>query len=375
MLAKLSEERKARLQGLKPRPSRSSIEAIARGTARNAGEEFMPSPGQTNAVPAVKRVVVMGAGAVGSYFGGMLARAGVPMTMIARPAHVEAVRRNKLLLDTVSFQERVAVEASSEPSAVRDANVVLFCVKGQDNEETARAIAPHLSADAVVVSLQNGVDNVERIRTASGIDALPAVVYIAAAMPEPGHVRHTGLGELIVGEFAERRGGAELHPSRAEQIAALFASANVPCRISGDIRADMWAKFITNCGANAVSAIAQASYGEIGRYDESRELMSRVVEETIAVGRAAGVSMPGEGFTEKWLENLAKFGDAFSSTAQDLARGKRTEIESLNGYIVRRGAELGVATPSNFALYAIVKLLEDKAAQHEKAQQAGAARV
>jgi 2-dehydropantoate 2-reductase len=124
-----------------------------------------------------------------------------------------------------------------------------------------------------------------------------------------------------------------------------------------------------------VSAIAQASYGEIGRYDESRELMSRVVEETIAVGRAAGVSMPGEGFTEKWLENLAKFGDAFSSTAQDLARGKRTEIESLNGYIVRRGAELGVATPSNFALYAMVKLLEDKAAQHEKAQQAGAARV
>jgi 2-dehydropantoate 2-reductase len=83
--------------------------------------------------------------------------------------------------------------------------------------------------------------------------------------------------------------------------------------------------------------------------------------------------MPGADFTEKWLENLAKFGDAFSSTAQDLARGKRTEIESLNGYIVRRGAELGVATPSNFALYALVKLLEDKAAQQEKVQQAGAA--
>ncbi len=333
----------------------------------------MPSPRPTNVVPAAKRVVVMGAGAVGSYFGGMLARAGVPVTMIARPAYVEAVRRNKLFLDTVSFQERVAVEAATDPSAVRDANVVLFCVKGQDDEATARAMAPHLSADAMVVSLQNGVDNAERIRAASGIDALPAVVYIAAAMPEPGHVKHTGLGELIVGEFAERRGGAELHPSRAEQIAALFASAHVPCRISSDIRADMWAKFITNCGANAVSAIAQASYGEIGRYDESRELMSRVVEETIAVGRAAGVRMPGAGFTEKWLGNLAKFGDAFSSTAQDLARGKRTEIESLNGYIVRRGTELGVATPSNFALYALVKLLEDEAAQHEKAQQAGAA--
>jgi 2-dehydropantoate 2-reductase len=333
----------------------------------------MPISSQTNVVPAAKRVAVMGAGAVGSYFGGMLARAGVPVTMIARGAYVEAVRRNGLFLDTVSFQERVAVEAATEASAVRDANVVLFCVKGQDNEETARAIAPHLSADAIVVSVQNGVDNVERIRAASGIDALPAVVYVAAAMPEPGHVKHSGRGELVVGEFAGRSVGPESQTARPEQIAALFAAAKVPCRISQDILADMWQKFITNCGANAVSAIAQASYGEIARYEASRALMSRVVEEAIAVGRAAGVRMPEAGFTEKWLENLGKFGDAFSSTEQDLARGKRTEIESLNGYIVRRGAELGVATPSNFALYALVKVLEEKAAGNERARPAGAA--
>jgi 2-dehydropantoate 2-reductase len=328
---------------------------------------------QTNVVSGTKRVAVMGAGAVGSYFGGMLARAGARVTMIARGAYVEAVRRNKLFLDTVAFQERVAVEAATEPSAVRDADVVLFCVKGQDNEETARAIAPYLSADAIVVSLQNGVDNVERIRGASGIDALPAVVYVAAAMPEPGHVKHLGRGDLVVGEFPGRNAGLASQPPRTEQIAALFASAKVPCRISQDILADMWLKFITNCGANAVSAIAQASYGEIARYDESRELMSRVVEESIAVGRAAGVRMPEAGFTAKWLENLGKFGDALSSTAQDLARGKPTEIESLNGYIVRRGAELGVATPSNFALYAIVKVLEEKAAKHEQVRPAGAA--
>jgi 2-dehydropantoate 2-reductase len=333
----------------------------------------MPTTAQANVVSGTKHVAVMGAGAVGSYFGGMLARAGVPVTMIARRAYLEAVRRNKLFLDTVSFQERVTVETSTEPSAVRDAHVVLFCVKGQDNEATARAIAPYLSADAIVVSVQNGVDNVERIRAASGIDALPAVVYVAVAMPEPGHVKHSGRGELVVGEFAGRSVGAESQPPRAEQVAALFASANVPCRISQDIQADMWRKFITNCGANAVSAIAQASYGEIARYEESRELMSRVVEESIAVGRAAGVRMPGADFTEKWLENLGKFGDAFSSTAQDLARGKRTEIESLNGYIVRRGADLRVPTPSNFALYAMVKVLEEKAAQHEQVRLAGAA--
>src|SRR5271155_1435599 len=324
----------------------------------------MPTNSEAKVNPTANRVVVMGAGAVGSYFGGMLARAGVPVTMIARGAYVEAVRRNKLFLDTVTFQERVAVEVSSDPSAVRGAHVVLFCVKSLDNEA---------AADAIVGSLQNGVDNVERIRAAAGIDALPAVVYVAAAMPEPGHVKHSGRGDLVVGEFAGRSAAAEMQPPRAEQIAALFASANVPCRLAADILGDMWQKFIGNCGANAVSAIAQMSYGDIVRYDEARNLMIRVVEECIAVAGAAGVRAPGPGFSEKWLANLAAFGGAFASTAQDLARGKRTEIESLNGYIVRRGAELGVATPNNFALYALVRLLEEKAASEQQARPAGAA--
>jgi len=333
----------------------------------------MPTNSEAKVNPTANRVAVMGAGAVGSYFGGMLARAGVPVTMIARGAYVEAVRRNKLFLDTVTFQERVAVEVSTDPSAVRGAHIVLFCVKSLDNEAAAHAIAPHLSADAIVVSLQNGVDNVERIRAASGIDALPAVVYVAAAMPEPGHVKHSGRGDLVVGEFAGRSAAAEMQPPRAEQIAALFASANVPCRLAADILGDMWQKFIGNCGANAISAIAQMSYGDIVRYDEARNLMIRVVEECIAVAGAAGVRAPGPGFSEKWLANLAAFGGAFASTAQDLARGKRTEIESLNGYIVRRGAELGVATPNNFALYALVRLLEEKAASEQQARPAGAA--
>jgi 2-dehydropantoate 2-reductase len=192
-------------------------------------------------------------------------------------------------------------------------------------------------------------------------------------MPEPGHVKHSGRGELVVGEFAGRRVGAESQRPRTEQLATLFASANVPCRISAGILGDMWQKFITNCGANAVSAIAQMSYGDIARYDESRNLMIRVVEECIAVARAAGVRAPGPGFTEKWLANLAQFGDAISSTAQDLARGKRTEIESLNGYIVRRGTELGVPTPNNLALYALVRLLEEKAASEQQARPTGAA--
>ena len=114
------------------------------------------------------------------------------MTLIARPNHVQAIRKNGLLLDTVTFKEHVALNASTDPVDVRDAQFVLFCVKTLDTGSAARSIAPHLSQDVIVISLQNGVDNIARIRAASGIDALPAVVYVAAALPEPGHVKHSG---------------------------------------------------------------------------------------------------------------------------------------------------------------------------------------
>ena len=261
----------------------------------------------TNAKP---RVAVMGAGAVGSYFGGMLARAGVRVVLIGRPAHVEAIRRDKLLMDTLTFQERVAAEASSDPAAVAGADVVLFCVKGQDNEASSRAIAPHLATGATVVSLQNGVENVETIRAASGIDALPAVVYIAAELPTPGHVKHLGRGELAVGELtggAASSPGAS-HAARAQKIAALFASAAVPCRISDYIEADIWAKFIMNCAGNAVTAIAQSSYAEAVRNPASRELMRRLIEETVEVGRATGIRLPDvEKFIEDGIRVAGKF--------------------------------------------------------------------
>jgi 2-dehydropantoate 2-reductase len=309
------------------------------------------------------RVAVMGAGAVGSYFGGMLARAGLRVTLIARPAHVEAIRRQGLLLDTLTFQERVAAEAASEAAAVREAEYVLFCVKTLDTEEAARAMAPHLAPGAVVVSLQNGVDNVARMRAASGIDALPAVVYVAAALPEPGHVKHSGRGELIVGELPNGGRTAPSQPARAERVTQLFTGASVPCRVSANIDADLWTKMVMNCGGNAVTAIAQTSYGHAARNPLTRDLMRKAIEETVAVARASGVRLPEADFAEMGLKLAETLGDATSSTAQDIARSKRTEIDSLNGYIVRRGKEFGVPTPVSLTLYALVKLIEERNAQ------------
>lgn len=239
----------------------------------------MPSP--TNLIGPNARVAVLGAGAVGSYFGGMLARGGVNVTLIARPAHVEAIRAGGLFLDTVSFQERIKIEASTEASAARGADVILFCVKTTDTESSARSLVPYIAPGAIVVSLQNGVDNVARMREAAGIDAVPSVVYIAVAMPEPGHIKHLGRGELAVGELPGSRHLTEPPGSaRTQRVASLFTSAGVPCQVSTYIEADLWSKFIRNCAGNAVAAIAQTSYAQAARNPQSRELMGRVIAET-----------------------------------------------------------------------------------------------
>ncbi|HET7258590.1 MAG TPA: 2-dehydropantoate 2-reductase [Candidatus Acidoferrum sp.] len=301
------------------------------------------------------RIAVAGAGAVGGYFGGMLARAGAPVMMIGRAAFVEAVRANGLFLDTVQFKESVRVEASADLKDIRGAEIVLFCVKTTDNSATAHELAPLLAPWAMVVSMQNGVDNVEQIRAASSIEALPAVVYVAASVPKPGTVKHAGRGDLVIGPRS----------AQTEHVAALFERAGVGCRISENIEGELWTKLTWNCALNAISALGRAQYGQISASGEARKLVETAVHEILAVARAAGVHPPGFEDPQVALAGAFKIAtqlaEAYSSTAQDLMRGKRTEIDSLNGYISRRGAELGVATPVNHALYTLVKLAETAA--------------
>lgn len=296
------------------------------------------------------RVAVLGAGAVGCYFGGMLARAGFPVTLIGRGPHVEALAREGLLLESVNFRERVTVGAATQPDAARDADLVLFCVKTVDTEEAARGLQPHLTPTATVVILQNGVDNAERIRAAAGIEALPAVVYVAAAMAGPGHVKHSGRGDLVL----DAAGGG-----RAQRVAQVFAASAVPCRLAENFPGELWVKLIFNCAGNAVTALGRSSYGRLAESELAQQVMAAVIAEAVAVARAVGVQLPPVDFLSAGLQVARALGDATSSTAQDIERGKPTEIDALNGYVVRRGAELGVPTPVNHTLHALVKLLEE----------------
>lgn len=299
-------------------------------------------------------IAVVGAGAVGGYFGGMLARAGTPVTMIGRPAFVDVVNKNGLFLDTLQFQENVHVQASTELSAAAGAEVILFCVKTTDNAATARQLAPLLAPGALVVSLQNGVDNVEQIRAAANLEVLPAVVYVAASVPEPGRIKHVGRGDLTLGPKTEK----------TERLAAIFTRAGIPCRISDNIADELWTKLLWNCALNAISALGRVKYGQIAATEDARQVVKSLVEEVFAVASAAGTRLVGVEDASAAFAGAIKvatqMSGALSSTAQDMLRGKHTEIDSLNGYISRRGAELGVPTPVNHALYTMIKLLEGR---------------
>jgi len=300
------------------------------------------------------KVAVVGAGAVGGYFGGMLARARAPVVMIGRPSFVEAVKHSGLRIDSYLFQETVHPQASVSLEAAAGADVVLFCVKTTDTASASKQLARILPPDSLVVSLQNGVNNVEEIRAASGIAALPAVVYVAASVPASGTVKHLGRGDLVVGPANEK----------TEKIKRLFESARVPCRITENIEGELWTKLIWNCALNAVSALGRVTYGEIIGSTDAKKVIEAAVYETLNVARAKGIHPPGLEDPQAALAGSFKIAEQMSgtrsSTAQDLARGKHTEIDSLNGYVARVGAQLGVPTPVNHTLYTLVKLYESE---------------
>jgi len=298
------------------------------------------------------KIAVVGAGAVGGYFGGMLARAGAPVIFIGRPAFADAVNRDGMFLDTVQFQERVKVEASAELSAVHGAEIVLLCVKTTDTAGTSRELAKVLASRAIIVSMQNGVDNAEQIHVASGLQALPAAVYVAASVPAPGTVKHVGRGDLVLGPENDV----------TKRIASLFIRAGVPCRISENLAGELWTKLVWNCALNAISALGKANYGEILASGDAKELLQGVIYEVLAVAKIAGITLPTFADPKAAIAGAYKVAEQMaatrSSTAQDMMRGKKTEIDSLNGFIVRQGRELGVATPINHALFTLVKLAE-----------------
>ena len=292
------------------------------------------------------QVAVVGAGAVGCYYGGLLLRAGHDVTFIGRQPHVDAINARGLLLDTKTFNGHLPAKAATDTTTLAAPDLVLVCVKSADTEAAGRSLAGHLRGETSVLSLQNGVDNAQRLGAVTGHAIIPVVVYVGSEMAGPGHVRHHGGGDLAIG------------PSAASAaLAEMLQAAGIGITIADDIDKTLWSKLIINCAFNALSAVAGISYGPMLEVEGTGDVVTRAVQEAVTVARACGVSISDD-IIAHILNIPAMMPNQMSSTAQDLARGKPSEIDFLNGYVVRKGAELGIATPTNQALQVMVKLAE-----------------
>ena len=305
-----------------------------------------------------KHIVVVGAGAVGSFYGAMLAKAGHQVTLVGRPAHVQAIQQSGLQLELAgsTAAQSIALQASSGLAVLQSADLVLFCVKSTDTETVAGEMAQYLPAEAVILSLQNGVENASIIASRLANQVIPAVVYVATELPAPGFVRHHGRGELVIGHSSHSNPGNDSRTLKS--LVELFASASISVEISTDVMAQLWSKLLINCAYNAISALAQINYAKLAASEEIVITQTAVVNEVLAVAKADGVNLSPDQSMQAVANIAVTMASQKSSTAQDMARKKPSEIDHLNGFIVRRGRQLGVATPVNQALHALIKLVE-----------------
>lgn len=291
------------------------------------------------------KVAIVGAGAVGCYYGAMLALAGHQVVLVGRAAFVAAVSRNGLILEKHGERRVASVEASSDPAVIAGAELAMVCVKSGDTQRAGREMAPHLSSSCIVLSLQNGVSNAGTLEALLGRPVMPVVVYVASRMHGAGVVRHEGRGELAVsGE-------------RADEVASVLNAAGVETQVSEDAMASLWAKLVVNCAINPLSAITRLPYGKMVGQDGVPQLMEEIAGEAIAVAQAEGVAVPA-GVFETLRAISISMAEQYSSTAQDLMNGKPTEIDFLNGEIVARAARHDIAVPLNRTLTLLVKSAE-----------------
>jgi 2-dehydropantoate 2-reductase len=297
------------------------------------------------------RVGVIGAGGVGGYFGGRLAQAGVEVALLARGAHLAAVREHGLRVRGLVDDFTVRVPASEDPAEIGPCDFVLFCVKSYDTEDAAAQLEPLLAAETAVVSLQNGVDNEEKIAARIGSEhVLGGAAFIFAYIAAPGLIEQTGGPRRIV--FGELDGARS---ERAESLLAACRTADIDAAIADDIRVVLWDKYALICAVAGVTAASRLPMDRLLAVRESRDFFRRIVGEVALVARAEGVALADAIVDEKtaFAETLEP--GSFSSLHHDLVTGRRLELDALHGELIRRAARHGLHVPASEAVYALLK--------------------
>jgi 2-dehydropantoate 2-reductase len=297
------------------------------------------------------KVVVVGAGGVGGYFGGRLAAAGHEVALVARGDHLTALREHGLRVRSVKGDFTVEVPVADDPGAFGPSDVVLFCVKAFHTETAARRLAPALTADTAVVSLQNGVDNEDQIAAVIGDDhVLGGAAFIFSAITEPGVIAHTGgPARIVFGERDNRR------TPRVEELLAACQDAGIDAAVAPDIGSVLWTKFAFICATAGMTASVRLPLGDIRDSPPAWSMFRAIVGEVVALARLEGVPLDDEVVDAQVEFAAALPAESFSSLHHDLTTGRRMELDALHGSVVRRADRLGLAVPANRAVQAILE--------------------
>ena len=303
------------------------------------------------------RIAVMGAGSVGGYLGGMLVRGGHDVSLIARGAHLAAIRERGLRVVRDSEEFTVHCAATGDPGEIGPVDLALLTVKTYQNSVAIPAMTPMVGPDTVVLCLQNGVDSYLAPADAFGVErVMPGAVYIEAGLDGPGVVRQAG--DVVRVVFGEPDGALS---ERGKAIADALNDSGVPAELAADIRAGLWGKFLFIATMAGVTAMVRQTLAELMPRPEWREVVVGCLREVEAAGRANGVNFPPDihQTTLAYIEdNLA---DLQASMHTDVMAGRPLELEALNGAVVRAGWAGGIPTPINDVIYAMLKPLVDGA--------------
>ena len=300
------------------------------------------------------RILVMGTGGVGGYYGAMLAHAGNEVTFVARGAHLAAMHEKGLELRTQGQTIRISpARAVENPAEAGEVDLALFTVKTYDTESAARALRPAIGAETAVLTLQNGIDSVDVLARILGQEhVLAGVTVIASAVAEPGVIQENGFScKVTLGES----GGGEISP-RVERIAESFRAASLDVEATANARQAIWDKFVLVAPHATVSSACETPIGVTRKTGEAMALYHRMFREVIAVGRAEGLHFAPD-MPDRLVATFMGAPEGQTSSMQrDFANHRRVELEALTGAVVRRGGALGVPVPSFEALYAILKV-------------------
>ncbi len=297
------------------------------------------------------KLAVYGTGGVGGYFGGRLALAGADVHLIARGAHLEALRTNGLKVTSTKGDFQIELPATDDPSDIGSCDYVLFTVKSFDTDAAAARLHPLVGDGTAIISFQNGVDNEEKIARAVGDGhVMGGAAYIFSTIVEPGVVAHTAGPARIV--FGEMDG---LRSERAERFLDLCGKADVDAGLSESIVQVLWDKFAFICAQAGMTAAVRLPIGEVRAVKESWAAFRRVVEEVCAVAAAEGIDLPADTADRhaSFAENLEPTG--YSSLYDDLTHGRRMELETLHGTVVSRAQRHNIPVPVSEAIYAILR--------------------